>query len=84
MAYFCYIVVCSDGTYYTGWTTDPARREKVHNAGQGAQYTRMRRPVKMAYIEEMPDRTHAMRRELAIKKLTRAAKGKLIESQTGK
>jgi len=84
MPFYCYIVKCCDGTYYTGWTTDPVRREKQHNAGTGARYTRMRRPVEMVYVEEQPDRTSAMKRELAIKQLRRVAKRKLIESQQNK
>jgi putative endonuclease len=80
MPYFCYIVKCADGSFYTGWTTDPARREKQHNAGIGARYTRMHRPVKMVYIEEQPDRTSAMKRELAIKRLPREKKDKLVNS----
>jgi putative endonuclease len=84
MPFYCYIVKCSDGTFYTGWTTDPLRREKQHNAGTGARYTRMRRPVKMVYIEEQPDRTTAMKREMAIKRLARSAKSKLIDSQQEK
>lgn len=80
MGFFCYILHCSDGTYYTGWTTDPSRREKQHNAGRGAKYTRTRRPVKMVYIEEQPDRPTAMKRERAIKKMAREQKRKLIES----
>ena len=81
MPFFCYILECSDGTFYTGWTTDPPRREKQHNAGTGARYTRVRRPVKMVYIEEQPDRTSAMKRELAIKRLKRPGKSKLVKSQ---
>jgi len=81
MPFFCYILECSDGTFYTGWTTDPPRREKQHNAGTGARYTRVRRPVKMVYIEEQPDRTTAMKRELAIKRLKRPGKSKLVKSQ---
>ena len=84
MPFYCYIVQCSDGTFYTGWTTDPIRREKQHNAGTGARYTRMHRPVELVYTEEQPDRAAAMKREVAIKRLTRAAKGKLINSQQGK
>jgi len=84
MPFYCYIVKCCDGTYYTGWTTDPVRREKQHNAGTGARYTRMRRPVEMVYVEEQPDRTSAMKRELAIKQLRRVAKRTLIESQQNK
>jgi len=80
--YFCYIVECSDGTLYTGWTTDPRRREKEHNAGRGAYYTRIRRPVKLVYVEEQPDRSTAQKREYALKKLTRAKKKALIESNS--
>ena len=84
MPFFCYILECSDGTYYTGWTTDPPRRERQHNAGRGAKYTRMRRPVKMIYTEEQPDRTSAMKRERAIKKMTRERKRKLIQIQVSR
>ena len=80
MLFFCYILECADGTYYTGWTTDPARRERQHNAGRGAKYTRARRPVRMVYIETQPDRTSAMKRERAIKKMARTQKRKLIHS----
>ena len=80
MPFFCYILECSDGTFYTGWTTDPPRRERQHNAGRGAKYTRMRRPVKLVYMEELSDRTSAMKRERAIKKMARAQKRKLIRS----
>jgi putative endonuclease len=78
MACFCYIVECSDGSYYTGWTTDPQRREKQHNRGNGARYTSTRRPVRMVYIEPQTDRAAAMRRELKLKNLTHAQKKKLI------
>jgi putative endonuclease len=78
MPFYCYILECADGTFYTGWTTDPPRREKQHNAGTGAKYTRMRRPVKMVYIEAQPDRVTAMKRERAIKKMAREQKKKLI------
>ncbi len=77
MPFFCYILECADGTFYTGWTTDPPRREKQHNAGRGAKYTRDRRPVKLIYVEELPSRTDAMKRELAIKALKREQKKKL-------
>jgi putative endonuclease len=80
MTYYCYIVECADGTYYTGWTTDPARRENQHNRGVGARYTRTHRPVKLVYKEELPDRSSAMKREYAIKKLHRDKKQKLVHS----
>ena len=75
---FCYIVQCADGTYYTGWAIDPEKRAAVHNKGRGAKYTRMRLPVKLVYVEEQTDRTSAMKREQAIKKLKREGKAKLI------
>ena len=70
MAYFCYMVECEDGSYYTGMTTDPQRREKQHNAGRGARYTRMHRPVHLVFIEPQEDRSSAMKRERALKKLS--------------
>ena len=75
---YCYIVECADGTYYTGWAVDPERRVTVHNKGRGARYTRMRLPVRLVYVEPQPDRTTAMKRERAIKKMTRAGKQKLF------
>jgi putative endonuclease len=78
MTCYCYIVECADGTFYTGWTTDPERRIKTHNAGRGAKYTRIRRPVKLVYVEEQPDRATAMKRERAIKALPREKKMKLF------
>ena len=79
MAFFCYIVECADGTYYTGWSTDPTRRERQHNRGsRGARYTSTRRPVRLVYIEPQPDRASAMRRELSLKRLSHVQKEKLI------
>jgi len=81
MAFYCYILECADRTFYTGWTTDPSRREKLHNTGRGAKYTRTRRPVKLVYVEECSSRADAMKRERAIKRMTRARKQKMIYSQ---
>jgi len=78
MPYYCYILECSDGTFYTGWSTDPERRERQHNAGRGARYTRDRRPVRLVYVEEQADKPSALRRELRIKRLPREKKIKLI------
>ena len=75
------MVRCADGTLYTGWTTDIARRVAQHNAGRGARYTRIHRPVALVYREEVPDRSAAMRREVAIKKLDREHKERLVELQ---
>lgn len=81
MPFYCYILECKDGSYYTGWTTDPERRLRQHNAGRGARYTRSHRPVKLAYVEPQPDRPSAMRRERAIKQMTRAGKQSLIQDK---
>ncbi len=77
---FVYIVECRDGTYYTGWTTDVESRVKVHNSGSGAKYTRSRLPVHLVYFEQAEDRSAALKREAAIKKLTRLQKEKLIKN----
>jgi putative endonuclease len=76
--YFCYILECADGTFYTGWSTDPERRVRQHNNGTGGRYTRSRRPVQIVYVEEQPDRVTAMKRERAIKALPREKKNKLM------
>ncbi|HET6823332.1 MAG TPA: GIY-YIG nuclease family protein [Anaerolineales bacterium] len=84
MSCYCYIVECVDGTYYTGWAVDPEKRVAMHNKGRGARYTRTRGPVKLVYVEELPDRKAAMKREIAIKRLTRDGKGTLIsEASSG-
>ena len=80
-AVFVYIVECADQTLYTGWTTDVERRLKAHNAGRGARYTQRRNPVRLVYIEEVPDRRAALKRELQIKRMSRSEKLNLI-SQT--
>lgn len=80
MTCYCYILECADGTYYTGWTTDPERRVKQHNKGVGARYTKTRRPVTLVYLEEQPDKVTALKRERAIKQLKRLQKRMLVES----
>ena len=75
---FVYILECGDGSLYTGWTTDVEDRIKTHNSGQGAKYTRSRLPVKLVYFEEVDGRSAALKREAAIKKLTREKKQLLI------
>ncbi len=81
---FVYILQCADGSYYTGWTTDLERRVAAHNAGRGGRYTRSRRPVKLVYWEEHPDRRSAQQRELALKRLPRARKLALITGALSK
>ena len=76
---YTYIVRCSDGTLYTGWTNDLEKRMLAHNSGAGAKYTRSRRPVELVYYEEHETKEEAMSREWHIKRLTRAQKTELIE-----
>ena len=75
---FTYILKCSDGTFYTGWTNDLKKRLKAHNEGKGAKYTKTRRPVALQYYEVFASREEAMRREYAIKHMTRRAKLGLV------
>ena len=76
--YFVYMLRCRDGSLYTGSTVDVARRVAVHNSGKGAKYTRSRLPVELVYQEAVPDRSAALRREAAIKRLDRRRKLALI------
>ena len=73
-----YILECADSSLYTGIARDLNSRLEVHNAGDGAKYTRARLPVKLIYSEGHPDRSSASQREAAIKRLPRAAKLALI------
>ena len=77
---YTYILKCSDGTLYTGWTNDLTKRLKAHNDGRGARYTKTRRPVVLAYYESFSSKEEAMRREYEIKQLTRKEKLKLIKT----
>lgn len=81
-SWYVYIVRCCDNTLYTGITTDPAARITEHNSGQyGAKYTRARRPVILVYTEQAESRSAALKREIAIKRLSRQAKLSLINKQ---
>ena len=75
-----YILRCADNPLYTGIATDVDRRAAVHNRGQGAKYTRSHRPVTVIYREPCADKSAALRREAAIKRLPRAQKLKLIQT----
>lgn len=81
MSFYVYILRCADGTLYTGYTDDPERRARVHNAGKGAKYTRSRLPVELVYREALEDKSAALRREREIKKMSRAQKLALIAAQ---
>ncbi len=82
--FFSYLVRCSDDSLYAGFTTDLDHRMQTHNAGKGAKYTRSRLPVELVYYEEFSSKEEAMRREAALKKLTRKEKLKLIEEGSNK
>jgi putative endonuclease len=81
VAQYVYIVECSDGSLYTGYTTDVGRRVREHNAGEGAKYTAGRRPVTLRYVEYHPSRSVAQSREHEIKSLLRAEKERLLPDE---
>ena len=76
---YTYIVECKDGTLYTGWTNNLEKRIADHNSGNGAKYTRARKPVTLVYYETFEAKEEAMKREYAIKHMSRKEKEKLIE-----
>jgi predicted GIY-YIG superfamily endonuclease len=82
--WFVYILKCADGSLYTGITNDLERRFRQHNAGTAARYTRSRLPAELVYQESAADRGSALRRELAIKALSREAKKALVRSPASK
>lgn len=82
MPVYCYMVECADGSYYTGWSTDPVRRAGQHNRGQGARYTRQHRPVRLVYVEEQPNVSSALKRERVLKTLPHDKKKALINRST--
>jgi putative endonuclease len=84
MSFYVYILLCLDGSFYTGYTKDLNERTKQHENGNGARYTKSHKPQKLAYVELFNSRSSAMKRERAIKKLTHQQKQELIISQTKK
>jgi len=78
---YTYILNCKDDSLYTGWTNDLKKRITSHNAGKGAKYTKARRPVELVYYEEFQTREEAMKREYAIKQLSRKEKEALIKTR---
>ena len=79
MANYTYLLRCRDGTLYCGWTNHLRKRLAAHNAGTASKYTASRRPVEMVYLEAFETKQEAMRREAAMKKMSRAEKMKLVE-----
>ncbi|WP_458190527.1 GIY-YIG nuclease family protein [Haladaptatus sp. NG-WS-4] len=77
--HWVYVVECSDGSFYTGYTTDVARRVAEHDDGEGAKYTRGRTPVELVYSKRFESKSAAMSREYKIKQFSRAEKERLVE-----
>ena len=77
---YTYVLKCADGSLYTGYTTDLEARVATHNAGKGAKYTKTRRPVEVVYYEVFASKNEAMKREAAIKKLSRTKKLEMIQN----
>jgi putative endonuclease len=80
MPYYVYILLCKDGSYYTGYAEDVKRRVERHKKGQGARYTRIHEPEKIVYVEEFDSRSEAMKREREIKSLSHSKKQRLVNS----
>ena len=78
---YTYIVQCSDGTLYTGWTTDVERRVRTHNSGKGAKYTRSRLPVVLVWSCYAEDKIMAQKLECAVKKLSKKQKELLVQDR---
>lgn len=80
--WYVYILLCGDGTLYTGTTNDVPRRLQMHRSGRGAKYTRGRQPLELVYTEVCEDHSQALKREWQIKQLPRAEKEKLIKKES--
>jgi putative endonuclease len=80
MTYYVYILLCKDGSYYTGYAEDVKRRVRLHKKGKGARYTRMNKPEKIVYVEEFNSRNEAMKRERLIKSFSHSKKQRLANS----
>ena len=79
MSFFFYLARCSDNSLYSGSCKDVKSREKMHNDGTGAKYTKARRPIKIVYFEELENRSEACKREYQVKQFTKAQKEKLAQ-----
>ena len=82
--YYAYMLRCNDNSIYSGYAVDPYKREKVHNSGKGAKYTRTRLPVKLVYFEEFDNKIDAMKREYAFKQYTHKEKEEIIKNGKNK
>ncbi len=82
-SYYVYLLLCDDGSYYTGYTNDVASRFERHKRGRGARYTRMRKPKKIVYVERFGTRVAAIRREQEMKALSHREKHELATNGSG-
>ena len=80
---YTYILRCKDNSLYTGWTNNLEKRLEAHNAGKGAKYTKARLPVELVYYEQFDTKEEAMKREFAIKQMSRKQKDALINDHAG-
>lgn len=78
--YYAYMLRCNDNSIYSGYTTNLVKREKVHNSGKGAKYTRSRLPVKVVYFEEFETKSEALKREYEFKQYTHLEKEEIIKN----
>jgi putative endonuclease len=81
MSFYVYILLCRDGSFYTGYTKDIDERTRLHESGKGARYTRMHKPKRVAYVELFDSRAKAMKREREIKKMSHQQKLNLVNSR---
>lgn len=81
MSWYVYILRCGDGSYYTGSTNDPERRFKAHSSGRGGKYTRSHLPVEPVYVQEVPDKSSALKREIQLKRMSHEEKERLIRGE---
>ncbi|MGD0994254.1 MAG: GIY-YIG nuclease family protein [Candidatus Bathyarchaeia archaeon] len=84
MSFYVYILLCSDGSFYTGYTKDLDARTKLHQNGKGAKYTKAHKPQRLAYFELFDSRSNAIKREKEVKKLSHQQKICLVNSQNKK
>jgi len=81
MSFYVYVLLCSDGSFYTGYTKNLDKRTRLHQKGKGAKYTKTHKPQKLAYAEQFDSRSQAMKREKEIKKLNHQQKLELVSSR---
>jgi len=82
MPHFTYLLKCKDNTFYCGYTNNLEKRIKTHNVGKASKYTRARLPVKLIYVEELSSKSSALKREYAIKQLSRKDKEELVKNNS--